>query len=151
LSGLGELKCAGLLGDNSTLVLWLQLGDELGDKSAGLLWVEITDLFGYINKGSQDLVVAFFVSFGADTSGTTDLNGELFTCGISNKLAWLFLNILGSTGRFINGSAFFRSLAVAFFDEGFVALLDGFFGGLLLESDRTLLFEVLFTDLLLGG
>ena len=55
LSGLAELECAGLLGDNGALVLGLQLGDQLGLQAAGLLGVQVTHLLGDINQRGQNL------------------------------------------------------------------------------------------------
>jgi len=98
LSGLAKLECAGLLGDNGALVLGLQLGDQLGLQTAGLLGVQVTHLLGDINKRGQHLVVAFLLPLLERASGTADLNGQLLTAGVSNKLAGLLLNVLGGTG-----------------------------------------------------
>merc|ERR1719210_1751168 len=88
----------GLLWHNGTLMFWLELGDKFGDEPTGFLWVQITNLLWDIHKGSNNLVMTLFRSLLKGTSSTTDLNGELLTRGVSNKLAWLFLNILGAAG-----------------------------------------------------
>jgi len=93
----GELEVAGLLGDHSTFVSWLQLRNKLGLEAAGLLWVQVTNLLWDVNKRSDGLVMALLWSLLSHTASSADLNGELFTLGVSDKLAWLLLNILGGT------------------------------------------------------
>jgi len=95
LLGLGELKGAGFLGDNSTLVLGLELGNKLGDETAGFLWVQVTDFFGNINKRNNNFVVALFGSFFECATSTANFNWKLFTRGVTNKFARLLFNILG--------------------------------------------------------
>ena len=74
LLGLGELKGAGFLGDNSTLVLRLQLGNKLGDESTGFLGIQITNFFRNINKRDKNFIMAFFWSFFKCTTGSTNFN-----------------------------------------------------------------------------
>jgi len=130
-----ELEVTGLLGDHSTFVSRLQLGNKLGLEAAGLLWVQVTDLLWDVNKRSDGLVVALLWSLFSDTASSADLNWKLFTLGVSDKLARLLLNILGSTAGFVDSSALLRSLAVANLFQRLVALLDGFVNSLLFESN----------------
>ena len=95
--------------------------------------------------------MALLSTFLSDTSSTTDLNGELLTLGVSNKLAGLLLNVPGGTGRLIDSTALLRALAIAHLLEGPVALLHILFNSLLLEGDLTALFKVLLANFLLGG
>merc|ERR1719220_2068390 len=91
LFGVAELEVAGLLGDDGALVLRLELGDKLGLEPAGLLGVEVTHLLGDIQERGDNLVVALLRTRLADTAGAADLNGELLTLCVTNKLAGLLL------------------------------------------------------------
>ena len=151
LLGLGELQVAGLLGDDGALVLGAQLGDQLGLEAAGLLGVQVAHLLGDIDEGSDGLVVALLRALLSNTASTADLNGELLTAGVTDKLAGLLFNVLGGARRLVHGSAFLRTLSIAHLLKRLVALLHGFIESLLLERDLAGLLKVLFTHLLLGG
>ena len=84
------------------------------------------------------------------TSSSTDLYGKLLTASVSNKLAWLFLYILGCAGRLVHSSTLLRTLTIAHLLNRFVAFLHRLIECLLLESDGTQLLKVLFTNLLHG-
>ena len=94
----GKLEVTDLLGNDCALMLRLQGRNQPGLETASLLWVEIADLLRNIEKRGNFLVMALLRALGGDTSSTTDLNWELLTAGVSNKLAGLLLNILGGTG-----------------------------------------------------
>ena len=141
----------GLLGHNGALVLGGQAWDKLGDELADLLGVQVTHLLGDINNTGDHLIVALLITLGKDTAGAANLNRELLTAGVSNELTGLLLNILGGTGRLVDGLANFLALTVAFLLHGLVALLDGLVESLLLEGNLTVLLKVLVADLFLGG
>merc|ERR1712123_104547 len=84
------------------------------------------------------------------TPSSTDLYRKLLTSSFSNKLAWLFLHILGCAGRLIHSSTLLRTLTIAHLLNRFVAFLHRLIECLLLESDGALLLKVLFTNLLHG-
>ena len=151
LLGRGELEIAGLLGDDGALMLRLEPGDKLGLESAGLLGVQVAHLLRNIDKRGNGLVMALLGALLSNTASTADLNRELLTAGITNKLARLLLNITSGARRLIKGPALLGALAVAHLLERLVALLDSLIGGLLLESNLTALLKVLLTDLLLGS
>ena len=92
---LAELETADLLRNGGAFSNRVELGDKLGLEAAGLLWVKITSLLGNINEGGDDLIMALLFSFLSDATSTADLNRELLTLGVSNKLARLLLNVLG--------------------------------------------------------
>jgi len=148
--GGGELEVASLLGDHSTLMGRLKLGDQLGLEATGLLWVQVTHLFGDIDQGGDGLVVTLLVTLLNNTAGTANLDGQLLTLGVTNKLAGLLLNIFGGAAGLVHSPALFGALTIAHLLQGPVALLDVLVDGLLLESDLTRLLKVLLTDLLLG-
>ena len=91
------------------------------------------------------LLSTLFIS----TSSSTDLYWKLLTASFSNKLARLFLNILGGTRRFIHSSAFFWALAITDLLNRFVAFLDSLIESLLFKCDGTQFLKVLLTDLFL--
>jgi hypothetical protein len=93
--GLGELEVADLLGDGGALSNRVELGDKLGLETASLLGVQVTGFLRNIKKRCDNLIVALFWSFLSNTACSADLNRQLFTVGVSNKLARLLLNILG--------------------------------------------------------
>jgi hypothetical protein len=95
--------------------------------------------------------MALFFSFLSGTASTTDLNGELLTLGVSNKLARLFLNILCGTRRLIYGFALLWTLSIADLCHGLVALPHIFFKGLLLEGNLADLLKILLTHLFLSS
>merc|ERR1719234_679285 len=95
--------------------------------------------------------MALFWTLLENTTSSTDLNRELLTAGVSNKLAGLLLHILGCARGLVHCSALFRTLTIAHFLCGSVALPHCLVEGLLLERDLTGLLKVLFTDLLLAG
>ena len=97
LLGLGELEEACLLGHNGALVHGTQLWNKFGDVFADLLRVQVTDLLGNINNRSENLIVTFLFSLFKSTTGAADLNGQFLTGSVTDKLAWLLLNILGGT------------------------------------------------------
>jgi hypothetical protein len=130
-------------------VLGLQLRNKLGHKLTDLLGVQVTDLLRHINNRGQNLVVALLLSLLEFTSGSTDLNRQLLTAGVSDELARLLLNILGCTGRLVHSPALLGALAVANLGDGLVALLHGLVEGLLLECDLTGLLKVLLANLFL--
>ena len=150
LTGLAELEVAGLLGYNGALMNRFELGNKLGFKFADLLGVEVTHLLRDIHQRGNGLVMALFRSLFISTSSSADLNRQLLTGGVSNKLAGLLLNILGGTGGLIHGPTLLRSLAVAHLLHRPVALLHSLIEGLLLEGDLTGLLKVLLTHLLLS-
>jgi len=150
LLGLSELKVANLLGDGGALSSGLEPRDKLGLEAAGLLGVQVTGLLRDINKGCDDLIVALLFSLLSDTASTADLNGQLLTLGVSDKLARLLLNVLGGARRFVDSSALLRALTIANLLEWPVAFLDGLIESLLLEGDLTSLLEVLLANLLLS-
>jgi len=150
LSRLTKLQRTGLLGHNGALVFGLQLRHKLGDKAADLLGVQVTNFLGDINEGGDDLVVALFLALLKGTASSADLNRELFTGGVTDKLARLLLNILRGTRGFINSPTLFRALTVAHLLGGTVALAYCLIIGLLLEGDLALLLKVLLAHLLLG-
>jgi len=147
---LSELKVANLLGDGGALSSGLEPRDKLGLEAAGLLGVQVTGLLRDINKGCDDLIVALLFSLLSDTASTADLNGQLLTLGVSDKLTRLLLNVLGGARRFIDSSALLRALTIANLLEWPVAFLDGLIESLLLEGDLTSLLEVLLANLLLS-
>ena len=110
LLGLGELEGAGLLGHDGALVLGLELGHQLGDEPAGLLGVEVTHLLGHIDQGGDHLVVTLLLSLLVSAASSANLNGELLAGSISDKLARLFLHILGGAGGLIHSPALLWSL-----------------------------------------
>jgi hypothetical protein len=57
---LREFQVAGLLGDESALRLGLQLRHQLCDEPASLLRVQVACLFGDVDQGRDDLVMALF-------------------------------------------------------------------------------------------
>ena len=91
----GELEVANFPWDGGALSNGVKLGDKFGLEAAGLLGVKITSLLGNINEGGDDLIMALLFSFLSDATSTADLNRELLTLGVSNKLARLLLNVLG--------------------------------------------------------
>ena len=95
LLGLGKLEVADFLWDGGAFSNRVELGDKFGLEAAGLLGVKITSLLGNINEGGDDLIMALLFSFLSDATSTADLNRELLTLGVSNKLARLLLNVLG--------------------------------------------------------
>merc|ERR1719438_485386 len=84
------------------------------------------------------------------TSGSTDLNWQLLTAGVSYKLARLLLNILGAAAALIHCPALLRSLTIAHLLHWLVALLHFLVVSLLLECDAALLLKVLFANLFLA-
>ena len=150
LLGLAELQVAHLLRDCCAFMLRLQAGDQLGLETAGLLGVQVTDLLGDIKERGDGLVVALLWTLISGAASTTDLNRELLTLGVANKLARLLLNVPGGTGGLIDGPALLGALAVAVLDEGSVAFLHSLLVSLLLKGDLTGLLEVLLTHLFLG-
>ena len=151
LLGVAELEVAGLLGDDGALVLRLELGDKLGLEPAGLLGVEVTHLLGDIKERHDSLVVALLGTLLGDTAGAANLNGELLTLCVTNKLAGLLLDVLGLARGLVDGPALLGSLAVADLLQGLVALLHGLVESLLLEGDLAGLLEILLTHFLLGS
>ena len=79
-------------------MLRLEGRNQPGLETASLLWVEIADLLRNIEKRGNSLVMALLIALRGDAASTADLNRELLTAGVSNKLAGLLLNILGGTG-----------------------------------------------------
>ena len=144
-----ELEVAGFFRDDGTFRLWLQLGNKLGDEAASLLWVQVAGFFRDINKRSDDLVVAFFSSFTGGTARATNLNGQLFTVGVSDKLARLLFNVAGSAGTFVESFALLWTTSIADFFDWLVAFFDSLIECLLLESDLTSLLKVFLANLLL--
>jgi len=145
-----ELEVAGLLGNGGALMLRLELGDQLGLEAAGLLGVEIADLLGDIKQRHNCLVMALLSTLLSDTASTADLNRELLATGVTNKLAWLLLDVPGRAGGLIHGPAFFRTLTIADLLQGLVALLHGLIESLLLEGDLAGLLKILLAHFLLG-
>ncbi len=150
LLGLGELEVAHLLGNDGALMLGLEAGHKLGLEAAGLLGVQVAHFLRNVHKRGNHLLVTLLRSFLSDTASTTNLNWQLFTTGVTNKLARLLLNITSGARRLIDSPALFRSLAIADLFQGLVALLHCFIEGLLLEGDLTGLLKVLFADLFLS-
>jgi len=150
LLGVAELQVADLLGNDCALMLRLEGRNQPGLETASLLWVEIADLLRNIEKRGNSLVMALLRALSGDTASTADLNWELLTAGVSNKLARLLLNILGGAGRLVDSLANLWALAIALLDQRPVAFLDLLLDGLLLESDLAGLLKVLLADLLLS-
>jgi len=88
-------------------------------------------------------------SFFEGTSSTADLNGEFLTTGVTNKLAWLFLHILGGAGRLIHSLTNLLTQAIAHLLGWLVALSHCLVVSLLLEGDLTGFLKVFFANLLL--
>ena len=151
LLGVAELEVAGLLGDDGALMLGLELGDKLGLEPAGLLGVEVAHLLRDIKERPNGLVVALLGTLLGDTAGAADLNGQLLTLRVTNKLAGLLLDVLGGARGLIEGPALLWSLPVADLLEGLVALLHGLVESLLLEGDLAGLLEILLTHFLLSS
>jgi hypothetical protein len=86
----------------------------------------------------------------SNTASSTDLNWELLTLGVTNKLARLLLNVACGTGGLIHSPALLRSLSIAHLFKRLVALFHILFNSLLLEGNLTSLFKVFLTDLLLS-
>ena len=145
-----ELQVADLLGNNCALMLRLKGRNQPGLEAASLLWVEIADLLRNIKKRGNSLVMALLRSLLCGAASTADLNWQLLTPGVTNKLAGLLLNILGSTGGLVDSLANISTLAIAGLDQRPVAFLDILLDGLLLKSDLAGLLKVLLADLLLG-
>lgn len=150
LSGGAELEVASLLGDDRALVGGLQAGNQLGLEAAGLLWVQVTDFFWHVNERGQGLVVTLLRSLLCNAASTADLDWQLLTGSVTNKLPRLLLNIAGGTTGLIHSPTLIGPLSVADFLQGLVALLDSFVDSLLLEGDLTSLFKVLVAHLLLS-
>jgi len=127
-----------------------QAGDKLGHISAGLLWVQVTNFFWDINNGGKDFVMAFLWTFFKGTPSSTDLYRKLLTASVSNKLAWLFLHILGCAGRLIHSLADLLTLTIAHLLGRLIALSHCLVESFLLEGNLTGFFKVLFTNFLLG-
>jgi len=149
LLGLAELEKTGFLGDNCALVFWGQAGYKFGHKFADLLRIQITHFFGNIDNGSDDFLVAFLFSLFEGAPSSTDLYGKLLTASVSNKLAWLFLHILGCAGRLIHSLADLLALTIAHLLHGPVALVHFVFISLLFECDRTRLLKCFITNFFL--
>jgi len=146
----GELEVAGLLGDHSALVCWLQRGHQLGLEAAGLLGVQVANFLWDIDERSDGLVMTLLWSLLSDTASSANLNWELLTLGVANKLARLLLNVLGGAAGLIDSPAFLWTLSIADLLQRLVALLDTFIHSLLFEGDLAGLFKVLLADLLLS-
>ena len=110
-----ELENASLFGDNCALVFRGKFGHQLSYKLANLLWVQVTMLLGHVDKRGEDLIVALLDSFLKDTTSSTDLDRELLTAGVSNKLARLLLHILGCAGGLVDRPALLWTLTIAYF------------------------------------
>ena len=176
--GGGELQVTDFLGDDGTFVLRLQSGHQLGGITTSLLGVQVADLFGNIQQVVNFLVVALRLSLFHSATLTAHFDGLLLTLSVANKLARGLFNVLGCAGRFIEGSALFRSLFLALLPPGghtvtstigglsiswlslrglvthfpkrSQALLNSLFGGHLPEGDLTLFLKVLLTNFFLG-
>jgi len=151
LPWLGELEKTSLFGNNCALMLGGKLGNELGDKLANLLWVEVTMLLRNIDERREDLVVALLDSFLENATSSTDLDRELLTARVTNKLAGLLLHVLGCARRLIHSLANLGTLTVAHLLNWCVALPHSLVEGLLLEGDGTGLLKSLLAHFLLGG
>ena len=151
LSWCGELENAGLFGNNCALVLGGKLGHQLGDKLANLLWVQVTMLLRHINKRGEDLIVALLNSFLENTTGSTDLNRELLTTGVSNKLARLLLHILGCAGGLEHSLANLWTLTIANFLYWSITLPHCLIERLLFKCDGAFLLKVFITHFLWHG
>ena len=145
-----ETEVANLLGNYGALMRGRKLGSELSLEATGLLWVEVANLFRDVNGGGDGLVMALLRTLLCDTSSTTDLNGELLTLGVTNKLARLLLNIPGSAGALKQCAAFLRTLTIANFLQGPIALFHTLIKCLLLESNLATFLKVLLTKLFLS-
>ena len=73
VNGLGsrELEIARLLGNDGTLMLWLELGDKLGLEAASLLRVQVTLFLWHINERCDCLIMTLLRCFLCDTSCPT--------------------------------------------------------------------------------
>ncbi len=146
----GELQVADLLGDDGALVLGLQAGDQLSLEAAGLLGVQVTHLLRDIDERGDGLVVTLLGTLLSRAAGTTDLNGQFLTAGVTNKLARLLLNVTGGTRRLVHGLADILTLSITDFDEGPVTLLHSLLHSLLFKSNLTALLKIFLAHLLLG-
>jgi len=145
-----ELEDTRLFWNNRALVFWSQPRHKLVREFASFLWVQVAHFFGHINERGEDFIMALLWSFFENTTGSTDLNRELLTAGVSNKLARLLLHILGCAGRLVHSLANLGTLTVAHLLDRCVALPHCLVEGLLLEGDGTGLLKGLLTHLLLG-
>jgi len=141
-SGRRELQVASLFGDHSALVSWLQARNQLGLKAAGFLRVQVTDFLWHINEGGQGFVVTLLWQCIRNTASTANLNWQLLTGGVSDKLARLLLNIFGGAAGLVHCPALLWALAVAHLFHRSVALLDRFINSLLFESDLACLLKI---------
>ena len=146
-----ELEVASLLGNGGALMLRLELGDQLRLEAAGLLGVEIADLLRDIEQRNDSLVVTLLRTLLSNTASTADLNRELLTLRVTNKLAGLLLYVPGRAGRLIDSPALFGTLTIADLHQRLVALLHLFLCRLLLEGDLAGLLKILLTHFLLGS
>ena len=81
----------------------------------------------------------------------TDLDGQLLTTGLPDKLASrLLLRVLGRAGGLVHGLTNLGTAPVADLLHRLVALPHRLVERLLCERDRTLLVEVLLANLLVG-
>ena len=97
LLGVTELEIAYFLRDDGAFMLWLQLGDQLGLEPAGLLGIQVAHFLRDIKEGGDNLVMALFSTFLCNAPCTANFHRELLAAGVSHKLAWLLLHILGGT------------------------------------------------------
>ncbi len=146
----GELHVADLLGDDGALMLRCKTGDKLGLETASRLGVEITGFLRDIHKGGDGLIMALLFAFFSDATSSTNLHWKLLASRVSNKPAWLFLNVAGGTGGLVDSPALLRTLPVAHFGQGPVALLHILLKGLLLKGDLARLLKVFLANFLLG-
>jgi hypothetical protein len=94
--------------------------------------------------------MALFWSLICHTSSTTNLNWQFLTVCVSNKLAWLLLNVLGGASRFKKSATLLWTLAIANLFKGLVALLHSLIESLLLEGDLTSFLKIFITDFFLS-
>jgi hypothetical protein len=145
-----ELDDAHLLGHDGALVLWLELGHQLRHIVAGLLGIEIAGLFGNVDKTRDLFVMAFLCSLLKCAPSAADLNRQLITLGVADKLTRTFFYILCSACRLVDSLAYLLSFAIANLFGRLIALLHHLLKGLFLKGDLTVLLKVLLAHLLLG-
>jgi len=93
--------------------------------------------------------MALFGSFICCAARSANLDGKLFTVGVTNKLTRLLLDVASGASTFVHSFALLGAIPVTNFLDGLVAFLDGLIESLLLEGDLTGLLKVLLADLLL--
>jgi len=141
----GELEDTGLSWNNCALVFWSQPRHKLVNEFANFLWVEVTNFLRNINERGEHLIMTLFWTLLKNTTGSTDLNRELLTAGVSNKLAGLLLHILGCAGGFKHSLANLWTLTIAHLLHWPITFPHCLIESLLFECDGAFLLKVFIT------